>query len=177
MLYQPAGGALSDYAASGGTVASVTSPKKDDGAVVDASFTSGTDAQGNTIITQWTGIVRFPVPDGNSQTLMFGEKHIRPASLRGKNEDRSVFGGNNNATRRCAGIDADNGQSYPLAIPSLVSTANPFNANQVFGSPHSGICHFVFCDGSVHPLNVTIDLPTLTALATRAGNEVITTEY
>ena len=47
------------------------------------------------------------------------------------------------------------------------------NANQSFGGDHPGICMFVFCDGSVKPLEVTIDIHTLSYLATRAGGEVI----
>ena len=47
---------------------------------------------------------------------MFGEKHIRPNSLRGKNEDRSLFGGQHNSIRRMAGIAA-NGDQRPLRPP------------------------------------------------------------
>jgi hypothetical protein len=42
---------------------------------------------------------------GATNTFLFGEKHIRPNSLRGKNEDRSVFSGVRNTHRRMAGID------------------------------------------------------------------------
>ena len=47
----------------------------------------------------------------------------------------------------------------------------------VLRGPHSGVCLFVFCDGSVKPLAVNIDLPTLTYLATRSGGEPITGSY
>ncbi len=46
-----------------------------------------------------------------------------------------------------------------------------------FGGPHAGVCLFVFCDGSVKPLPLTVDLVTLAALGTRAGGEGTTNTY
>ena len=42
-----------------------------------------------------------------------------------------------------------------------------------FGSYHQGVCHFVFGDGAVHPLDVSMDLKVYEALGTRAGGEPI----
>jgi hypothetical protein len=42
-----------------------------------------------------------------------------------------------------------------------------------FFSPHLGICQFVMADGSVRALAITVDITVLSALATRAGGEVI----
>ena len=73
-----------------------------------------TDANGNPIVATWRGQVSLTsILDGSSNSLMFGEKHIRPNSLRGKNEDRSIFGGQNNSVRRMAGL-APNGDARPL---------------------------------------------------------------
>ena len=72
-----------------------------DGAVIEGIYTAGKDANGIDIITRWTGPLSFAaILDGTSNTLLFGEKHIRPSSLRGRQEDRSVFGGQNNSIRR-----------------------------------------------------------------------------
>jgi hypothetical protein len=89
----------------------------------------------------------------HDNTLMFGEKHIRPGSLRGRNEDRSVYtSGNTNNARRWAGYQNNTfpGQSQHLYAADARRT-NGFNAatNSWFGGPHSGICLFVFCDGGV----------------------------
>jgi len=161
-------GGLSDYAACSGS-------NDKNGAIIDGAFTLGTDAAGVPIITTWTGQLRLPnITDGTSSTTMFGEKHIRPTSLRGKNEDRSVFvGGNQNCSRRLIGLQPD-GSQHPLRVPQDTGNA-PFiaEANQSFGGPHSGVCLFVFCDGSVRSLSVTLDLTTLASLGTRAGGETL----
>ena len=132
-------------------------------------------AKGVTILTSWTGQLKFSsITDGTSNTLMFGEKHVRPNSLRGKNEDRSVFGGQNNSVRRMAGINAANGDQRPLSPPNNQDGAL---ANTTFGGPHSGVCQFVFCDGSVKAINNNVDDVTLGRLAERADGLPITGNY
>jgi prepilin-type N-terminal cleavage/methylation domain-containing protein len=164
--FVPAGGGLGDYGACFGTAADGSNSN---GAIIptyamNKSLT--TDANGNQIIkTPWRGQVRFiNISDGTSQTLMFGEKHIRPNSLRGHNEDRSIYGGQNNSMRRMAGIAA-NGDQRALRPPT---DQNGALANESFGGPHTGVCLFVFCDGNVRPIQIGIDLDTLTRLITRA---------
>ena len=86
------------------------------------------------------------------------------ARLRGRNEDRSIFGGQNNSTRRVAGIQSNNtANRRPLAHPL---DQNGEFANQRFGGPHTGVCLFAFCDGSIKPVKLSVDIVTLTALAT-----------
>ncbi len=120
------------------------------------------------------------ITDGTTNTLLIGEKHIRPGSREGKNEDRSIFSGcNANNYSRLAGLppagvaQTNNLKQYPLA-PSerdaTMVTTNPpgaYDSNIIFGGPHSGTCLFVFCDGSVHAIKNSIDLQTLTRLAVR----------
>ena len=117
----------------------------------------------------WRGQLNFlSIIDGTANTLMFGEKHIRPNSLRGKNEDRSIYGGQNNSTRRMAGVAA-NGDQRPLRVPTDQDGAL---ANSSFGGPHSGVCQFVFCDGGVRAIQIGVDIRTLTALVTRAAGDI-----
>jgi prepilin-type processing-associated H-X9-DG protein len=40
-----------------------------------------------------------------------------------------------------------------------------------FFSPHRQMCHFLFADGSVQAIPLTIDARVIQALATRAGGE------
>src|SRR5207237_4406020 len=117
------------------------------GAIIPTNGPYGRDGAGNPILLSWRGRLSLTsITDGTSNTLMFGEKHVRPNSLRGKNEDRSVFGGQNNSVRRMAGIDPVTGDQRPLRIPS---DQNGALANTSFGGPHPGVCHFVLCDGTV----------------------------
>ncbi|OWK34747.1 hypothetical protein FRUB_09589 [Fimbriiglobus ruber] len=173
--FVPAGGGLSDYAACFGTEASGSNSN---GAIIptaNMATSTTTDSSGNAIVKPgWRGQLNLlSITDGTSNTMMFGEKHIRPNSLRGKNEDRSVFGGQNNSMRRMAGYGASS-VVRPLMPPNAQTTAN---ANESFGSPHTGVCQFVFCDGSVKAIQTSVDLQTLSNLITRNDGNVISTNY
>ncbi len=162
------GGALGDYAAVFGTAADFA---KSNGAIIPNKPQMGTDSNGTVIVTRWSGQLNFgSITDGTSNTVFFGEKHIRPNSLRGKNEDRSIFSGVRNTHRRMAGINSNNGDVRPL-LPANAQSA-PL-ANSSFGSAHPGICPFVFGDGSVRGLRLTLDLQTLTYLVIRDDGQVI----
>jgi prepilin-type N-terminal cleavage/methylation domain-containing protein len=169
----PGGGALSDYAACGGY-------DDDTGAIVVATKV----ALNGTAVTSWQGQVTLvSITDGTSNTLMFGEKHVRPSSLRGKNEDRSVYDGNYNCFRRMAGLGGTTpanvpptmgATAYPLTPPYAETTTPGFpNCNAAFGGPHTGVCLFGFCDGSVQALSLSVDLTTLTWLAGRVDGQTI----
>ena len=163
------GGGLGDYNPCYGTIPGVNAAKAD-GAIIHCTQTVGLDSTGVAILS-WKGSTKMAdILDGTSTTFLFGEKHIRPSSLRGKNEDRSIFGSQNNSTRRVAGIQSNNTANVrPLSPPK---NENGANANQTFGGPHPGVCMFVFCDGSVKRISLNIDIRTLTALATRDTGEV-----
>jgi prepilin-type N-terminal cleavage/methylation domain-containing protein/prepilin-type processing-associated H-X9-DG protein len=108
-------------------------------------------------------VVRFAdIPDGTSNTLMIGEKHIQLGRLNDPIQDGVIFSGSENQTyhRRA-------GPSNLLALDSAVA------ANNQFGSWHAGQCHFVFADGSVRGLRNSIPGPTLGLLANRKDGEVI----
>lgn len=165
--FSAAGGGLTDYAACFGTAANFVNSN---GAIIPCNPPLSADASGNPIYTTWRGQLNFQsITDGTSSTLMFGEKHIRPNSLRGKNEDRSVFGGQNNSIRRMAGV-APNGTVRPLRPANDQTGAL---ANESFGGPHEGVTQFVFVDGSVRSLPLSTDLTTLSNLITRNDGQVV----
>jgi prepilin-type N-terminal cleavage/methylation domain-containing protein/prepilin-type processing-associated H-X9-DG protein len=168
--FAPTGGGIGDYNPCQGTLPGVKNIN-DDGAFMAAAFEMQ-QSGGFTIITASRPRLRLAnITDGTSNTLMFGEKHIRPNSMRGKNEDRSIFGGQNNSTRRVAGIQQNTPANLrPLRPPN---DENGTFANQSFGGPHPGVCNFVMCDGSVRKLNLNINIQTLTSYATRQGGETI----
>jgi prepilin-type N-terminal cleavage/methylation domain-containing protein/prepilin-type processing-associated H-X9-DG protein len=166
------GGSLTDYAASFGTEALYTDSN---GAIIPNQPHVAWDASlGEYVVTRWSSQTKLStIYDGTSTTTMFGEKHIRPNSLRGKNEDRSAFSGVRNTHRRMMGI-SPNGNQRPLLAEEVQSYAL---ANSSFGGPHPGVCQFVWCDGSVRALPLTTDLNVLTAVATRAGGEVVIDDF
>ncbi len=164
------GGALTDYAASFGPHAAFTNST---GAIIPALPVTTMDSVGP-LLEKYQAQVRIAdVTDGTSNTVMFGEKSIRPNSLRGRNEDRSIYSQVRNTHRRMMGISNVNGNQRPLLPPN--NQTIPF-ANSSFGGPHPGVTNFVFVDGSVRAIKNTANLETLTALVTRAGGEIVRSE-
>src|SRR6266849_621158 len=139
-----------------------------DGQVITGSFDA---SPVGTVITSFQGKINIAsISDGTTNTLLIGEKHIRPISRDGKNEDRSIFSGcNGNNYSRLAGIppagvaQTNNLKQYPLAPSELDANMvtntppGPYDANIIFGGPHPGICMFVFCDGSVKGVKNSVD--------------------
>jgi prepilin-type N-terminal cleavage/methylation domain-containing protein len=102
------------------------------------------------------------VTDGTSNTLMIGEKHVQLGKLNDPIQDGMIFSGSEQQTyQRRAGA------SWPLALDPTVA------ANNQFGSWHTGVCQFVFVDGSVHGLPNSIPGTTLGLLANRSDGKVI----
>jgi prepilin-type processing-associated H-X9-DG protein len=100
------------------------------------------------------------IPDGTSNTLLVGEKHVPRNRLGQGFWDSSLYNGESYSSRRSAG------PFYPLA-------QSPDDQGWLFGSDHPGICHFVFCDGHVQMLHNTIDPKVLGLLANRADGQAI----
>ena len=67
-----------------------------------------------------------------------------------------------------------NTDQRPLMPPEAQT---PALANSPFGGPHSGVCMFVFGDGSVKSVKNTASINTLTNLATRNDGKTITEDY
>src|SRR5208337_3770463 len=101
-----------------------------------------------------TCIRQQDIRDGMANTLMVGEKR--------DSQGWNVGG--------YAGSEFDVGPS-----PYLI-TNDPFLPKVFPGSFHANLTHFVFCDGTVHALRLTIDKATWYALTTRYGREVISAD-
>jgi prepilin-type N-terminal cleavage/methylation domain-containing protein/prepilin-type processing-associated H-X9-DG protein len=166
----PHDGGLSDYASCAGSDNNNGALRNSDinaivAVLADGSPYSGTNfantAPGGTKVLSFKGFTTLQtIDDGTSNTLMIGEKHIRPASRDGKNEDRSVYNSSNaNNYSRNTGVNVTSAgvqQTFRL-VPSELDDNNSIPmSNACFGGPHSGVCMFVFADGSVKALSNTL---------------------
>jgi prepilin-type N-terminal cleavage/methylation domain-containing protein len=147
-------------------------PDDADGSVIDRNPVVGFRGR--------TGIAS--IADGTSNTFLIGEKHVRPDRFGLSTEDRAYYSGQSYVTAQrsagCTSFDANTGQCKggirPLArFPDYSGS----NWQSIFGSYHSAVCQFVFCDGSVHAISVDIDPSNLRRLAVRDDGQVITVPY
>jgi prepilin-type N-terminal cleavage/methylation domain-containing protein/prepilin-type processing-associated H-X9-DG protein len=102
------------------------------------------------------------ITDGDSNTLLMGEKHIPPGQFATQAYgDLCIYTEDPWTVGRQAGV------GRPLAL----SRNDPTQG--IFGSWHDGLVNFVFCDGHVQPLNPSISTTTLGYLANRGDGQVI----
>lgn len=110
--------------------------------------------------------------DGLSNTLAFGERHNGPIAT------GATQGGHSNyenawiaAVRDVDDLTDDHGH--------MVLFETQFRPNQAGGddkglaAPHTGLCQFTLCDGSVRAITEHIDADIYDSLATRHGREII----
>ena len=169
-------GALGDYAGCVGTVDNYPSNTADiswasmraNGALIQGDAPVGGTFNG---LTTFASIV-----DGLSNTFLAGEKHV-PIGMfgRAKVGDGSIYNGVwTTYSGRLAGPDDPLAKGPNDLTPSTRGDA--FYARR-FGSYHPGVCQFVFCDGSVKAVRISIDGNNLRRLAVRNDQEVIAADY
>jgi prepilin-type N-terminal cleavage/methylation domain-containing protein len=144
-------GALGDYAASVGTTGH------------DVYVLFGTGRPNGMFRLGWNGkgLHLNQILDGTSHTLMIGEKHVKLGNFGKSTQDCSIYDSDNILCNIRAA-----GKAFPLS-QTLTDTASKF------GSYHTGVCHFVFADGSVHSLSNTLDPQTLELLANIEDGQVV----
>lgn len=148
-------GALGDYAGNMGTTS------------MDFDGPGCENMTPNGVFEYPRGIRFSDIVDGLSNTLMAGEKHV-PLNRFGRGWlDCSIYNGD---YPTCSCRAAGWYPGFPVAFPLARSLRDP---SPVFGSYHPGLVQFVFCDGHVKALPVTIDLQTLTHLAHRFDGGVV----
>lgn len=147
-------GALGDYAAaSSDTTANVPG-------AYDMNDATGSIITGvrNSSTGAWDSRTTFAsVADGLSNTVFIGEKHIQLNKFGLVKGDRTIWNGDS--------IDIFArvmGPTFGIIGDLTMST------NQRFGSYHPGVCQFVFGDGAVRALSVTLDEETQRRLVLRA---------
>jgi hypothetical protein len=93
-------------------------------------------------------------PDGTSNTLMIGEKHVPKDKFGQDVWDSSLYNGFSESSRRSGG------PFFPIA-------QKVDDERWLFGSCHPVVCQFVFIDGHVNGLPKHIDPVTLGLLCQR----------
>ncbi|TWU02421.1 DUF1559 domain-containing protein [Stieleria varia] len=134
------------------------------GATEPPTVPEGYYAPPNAELVSWSSRTNYAsLEDGASNTILVGEKHVRPLRQGISPEDGAIYNGDHPANfSRCGG------PGYPLArFPN-----DQFQNN--FGSYHVGGVNFVFADGSVRTFDVNISTDVLGRLTHRNDHEVVT---
>ncbi|HLJ94721.1 MAG TPA: DUF1559 domain-containing protein [Gemmataceae bacterium] len=159
-------GALTDYACSSGDRTSYPKGYLDDrtanGAIIvgDATVVKG-------VVTKWRSRTSLgSLTDGTSNTILVGEKHVRPSALGLASGDFAAYNGGPDVPRNVARCG---GPGFPLAKDPQSET----EPERTFGSYHPGICQFVMGDGSVRSIAVEIAPPVLRLLVVRNDGQPI----
>jgi prepilin-type N-terminal cleavage/methylation domain-containing protein/prepilin-type processing-associated H-X9-DG protein len=147
-------GALGDYAACTGT-------DNCDGADCTGAFNGAFRADYNQFGRKIGAVTFAEISDGLSNTFLVGEKHVTQGAFGAGPLDCSLYNGD---YWICCTRSAS--PSYPLAQTRT-------DTNPRFGSYHSGLCHFLFGDGSVRALSSNIQPQILALLANIADGQTI----
>ena len=133
-------------------------------AMPNGSLTSGTVATGG-IIFIGSSLPPSRIRDGATNTYLFGEKYVpQSAYATGTTGYQNVaYAGDSPDTLR-------GGHRLPLSD----ATAWTGTQQGSFGGPHSGSFNAAFCDGSVRPIDFSIEAQTHFLLSAREDRQAVT---
>jgi prepilin-type N-terminal cleavage/methylation domain-containing protein/prepilin-type processing-associated H-X9-DG protein len=177
----PRSGGLSDYANCGGTNGAngallEGSGWKTNPPNLDLDSLSPLPPLGTLCLSFRSGTNFASITDGLSNTFLVGEKFIFPTDLTGRGTDGSVFSSSNGEEltfRRFVGVSGTHTRRLVPDREDPGPDASGVWADKAFGSWHTGVCQFVFCDGSVKSIPTGIAVTTLELLGRRNDGQVI----
>jgi prepilin-type N-terminal cleavage/methylation domain-containing protein/prepilin-type processing-associated H-X9-DG protein len=129
------------------------------------------------------GIIRFyklgPVPiatvhDGMSNTFLIGEKRLNfyvAETECGPGDNDGYVGGYQDDVVRWGSVLPEIDYRGPH-----ITFANLYPFNFQFGASHPGVFMMVFCDGSVRPINYSVDKETFSSLSGRKDRKIVSAE-
>jgi prepilin-type N-terminal cleavage/methylation domain-containing protein len=126
----------------------------------------------NGIFSQCSTTPKTRIRDGTSNTVLIGEKYIRPLNYdtgRDGGDNESLYCGNNNDVSRIAYFDEDN----PAATKMLLRDHPGYSDSSIFGSAHVGTSNVVLCDGSVRSISYTVDPRLFVRVINRDDQQVV----
>jgi prepilin-type N-terminal cleavage/methylation domain-containing protein/prepilin-type processing-associated H-X9-DG protein len=127
---------------------------------------------GNGVFFRNSHISLKQITDGTSNTIAVGER----ASLFTQTPWAGVMTGGTARTTPGAPVYVSYDDPAPTMVMARVNRYPlfyPYEEPVFFWSPHPGVVNFLFADGSVRPLNASVTIDVLQALATRAGGEAV----
>ncbi len=111
-----------------------------------------------------TGLTLVSITDGTSNTLLVGEKRINRAVLgQYQSDDNEGY---------TAGWDHDVVR-WTNSPPQPDLTSGTGYGGGLFGSSHTGVVNFVFCDGAVRAIRFNISQPAFSALGTASNGDMV----
>jgi prepilin-type N-terminal cleavage/methylation domain-containing protein len=163
-------GALIDYAVCSGDRNSYPAGYLDD-PTANGAIIQGKATEVDGVVTTWHSRTSLAsIIDGTSNTIMVGEKHIYPTKFGTAESDMAGYHGGWDAPRNIGRVG---GPEFPIASGPTFFVENSDDDERVFGSCHPGICQFVFCDGSVRSLLVSIPVDVYRLLCVRNDGQPI----
>ena len=139
--------------------------------------------QGNGLVLALSETSIAQIPDGTSNTILFGEKHVPLEDY-----DAAESAGNNTGWDQGYDIDLNRFTALPpysdansniragqrhIEIGNGTGVLAALEEFTVFGGAHPAGCQFVYADGSVHTIVYDVDAETFKSLGSRNGEEVV----